>query len=202
MNSNTSMTCFHQDLLVFSLLQKFSIIPEWHGSRTRRRASSLIVAEMCRNINTNEHASSNAGRIGLMLVQLQLLPFIQHTFFLPCSAAMSLQASKAKERCVKSLPCFYYYHGLCAVGFLHIYMCCVCDWFTQIVVLKILLFQKYTWTAYLDRHSFSLVLLSHFASLFVEILKKIGHTGIAGTKKWLDQAVFPCWSNYHTLAGE
>ena len=32
--------------------------------------------------------------------------------------------------------------------------------------------------------------------------KKIGHTGIAGTKKWLDQAVFPCWSNYHTLAGE
>ena len=32
--------------------------------------------------------------------------------------------------------------------------------------------------------------------------KKIGHTGIANTKKWLDQAVFPCWSNYHTLAGE
>ena len=34
------------------------------------------------------------------------------------------------------------------------------------------------------------------------ISQKIGHTGIANTKKWLDQAVFPCWSNYHTLAGE
>ena len=41
-----------------------------------------------------------------------------------------------------------------------------------------------------------------FASLLLVILKKIGHTGIANTKKWLDQAVFPCWSNYHTLAGE
>ena len=202
MNSNTSMPCFHQDFLVFSLSQKFSIIPEWHGSRTRRCASSLIVAEMCGNINTNESASSNAGRIGHMLIQLQLLSSIQRSFSLPCSAAMPLQASKAKERCVKSLPCFYYYHGLCAVGFLHIYMCCVCDWFTQIVVLKILLFQKYTWTAYLDRHSFSLVLLSHFASLLLVFLNFFGHTGIVNTKKWLDQAVFPCWSNYHTLAGE
>ena len=41
-----------------------------------------------------------------------------------------------------------------------------------------------------------------FASLLLVILKIIGHTGIAGTKKWLDQAVFPCWSNYHTFAGE
>ena len=54
----------------------------------------------------------------------------------------------------------------------------------------------------LDRHSFSLVLLLYFTFLILEFLKKIGHTGIAGTKKWLDQAVFPCWSNYHTLAGE
>ena len=63
-------------------------------------------------------------------------------------------------------------------------------------------FQKYTWTANLDRHSFSLVPLPCFASLLLVILKKFGHTGIANTKKWLDQAVFPCWSNYHTLAGE
>ena len=63
-------------------------------------------------------------------------------------------------------------------------------------------FQKYTWTADLDRHSFSLVLLLYFTFLILEFLKKIGHTGIANTKKWLDQAVFPCWSNYHTLAGE
>ena len=44
--------------------------------------------------------------------------------------------------------------------------------------------------------------LPHFTFLILEFLKNIGHTGIAGTKKWLDQAVFPCWSNYHTLAGE
>ena len=63
-------------------------------------------------------------------------------------------------------------------------------------------FQKYTWTANLDRRSFSHVLLLHFISLLLVILKNFGHTGIANTKKWLDQAVFPCWSNYHTLAGE
>ena len=50
--------------------------------------------------------------------------------------------SKSKERCVKSPPCFQCYHGLCAVGFLHIYMCCVCDWFAQIVVEKSFLFFK------------------------------------------------------------
>ena len=33
-------------------------------------------------------------------------------------------------------------------------------------------FQKYTWTAYLDRHSFSLVLLPCFASVLLVILKK------------------------------
>ena len=54
----------------------------------------------------------------------------------------------------------------------------------------------------LDRHSFLSVFLPYFTFLILEFLKKTGHTGIAGTKKWLDQAVFPCWSNYHTLAGE
>ena len=68
---------------------------------------------------------------------------------------------------------------------------------------KILPFiSKYIWMAGFDRHSFLSVFLPHFTSLFMGILKKIGHTGIANTKKWLDQAVFPCWSNYHTLAGE
>ena len=61
---------------------------------------------MCGNINTNERASSNAGRMRLMLIQLQLLPFIQHTFFLPCSAAAILQTAKVRESYVKSLPCF------------------------------------------------------------------------------------------------
>ncbi len=41
-----------------------------------------------------------------MLIQLQLLPFIQHTFFLPCSAAAILQTAKVRESYVKSLPCF------------------------------------------------------------------------------------------------
>ena len=63
-------------------------------------------------------------------------------------------------------------------------------------------FQKNTRTADLERHSFLSVFLLHFTFLILEFLKNFGHTGIAGTKKWLDQAVFPCWSNYHTLAGE
>ena len=62
-----------------------------------------------------------------MLIQLQLLPFIQHTFFLPCSAAMFLQVSKAKERYVKSLLYFPCFHGLCAIGLLYICMCYGCD---------------------------------------------------------------------------
>ena len=83
-----------------------------------------------------------------------------------------------------------------------IYTCVV----SVIGSLKLLLknssfFQKNTRTVGLDRHSFPRVFF-HFASLLLVILKKFGHTGIAGTKKWLDQAVFPCWSNYHTLVGE
>ena len=74
-------------------------------------------------------------------------------------------------------------------------------------LLKLLLkdsyfFQKNTRTADLDRHSFLSVFLPYFTFLNSGISQKIGHTGIANAKKWLDQAVFPCWSNYHTLAGE
>ena len=115
---------------------------------------------------------------------------------------MFLQVSKAKERCVKSLLYFPCFHGLYAIGLLHICMCCGRDWFTQIVVEGFLLFQKYTRTTDLDQHSFLSVFLPYFTFLILGFLKKIGHTGIANTKKWLDQAVFPCWSNYHTLAGE
>ena len=71
-----------------------------------------------------------------MLIQLQLLSSIQRSFSLPCSADTFPQAAKTKERCVKSLLCFLCFHWKCAVGFLHIYMCCICDWFTQIVVEK------------------------------------------------------------------
>lgn len=59
---------------------------------------------------------------------------------------------------------------------------------------------------YLDGRLWSALIFKRFFALFhlpyFGISQKIGHTGIANTKKWLDQAVFPCWSNYHTLAGE
>ena len=120
----------------------------------------------------------------------------------PYSAAAILQTAKAKGRCMKSLPCFQ----CCSQEISHwtfvFYMCCGCDWLTQIVVEKSFFFSKIYLVVGLDRHSFFSVFLPHFIFLILEFLKKIGHTGIANTKKWLDQAVFPCWSNYHTLAGE
>lgn len=137
-----------------------------------------------------------------MLIQLQLLPFIQHTFFLPCSVAMFLQASKARRGVYSLSLAFSAFTGYTPLDFC-IYTCVA-------VVLDSLklwsknpsFFQKYTWMAGFDRHSFLSVYLPYFAFLILEFLKKIGHTGITNAKKWLDQAVFPCWSNYHTLAGE
>ena len=59
---------------------------------------------------------------------------------------------------------------------------------------------------YLDGWLWSALIFKRFFAPFhlpySGISRKIGHTGIANTKKLLDQAVFPCWSNYHTLAGE
>ena len=59
---------------------------------------------------------------------------------------------------------------------------------------------------YLDRWSWLALIFKRFFAPFhlpySGFSQKIGHTGITNTKKWLDQAVFPCWSNYHTLAGE
>ena len=68
---------------MFSLFQQFSIILGGQENFIRQGASSLIVAEMCGNINTNESASSNAGRMGLMLIQLQLLSSIRCSFIAP-----------------------------------------------------------------------------------------------------------------------
>ena len=120
----------------------------------------------------------------------------------PYSAAAILQAAKARRGVYSLSLAFSTFTGNVPLDFC-IYTCVV----IMIDSLKLWLkdssfFQKYTWTADLDRHSFSLVLLLYFTFLILEFLKKIGHTGIANTKKWLDQAVFPCWSNYHTLAGE
>ena len=157
---------------------------------------------MCGNINTNESASSNAGRMRLVLIQLQLPPSIRRSFSLPCSVAMFLQASKARRGVYSLSLAFSAFTGYTPLDFC-IYTCVV----SVIGSLKLLLknssfFQKYTWTADLDRHSFLSVFLLYFTFLILEFLKNFGHTGIANTKKWLDQAAFPCWSNYHTLAGE
>ena len=103
---------------------------------------------------------------------------------------------------MKSLLCFQCFYGNVPLDFC-IYACVTLVHDPLELWSKILpFFQKYTWTADLDQHSFLSVFLLHFTFLILEFLKKIGHTGIANTKKWLDQAVFPCWSNYHTLAGE
>lgn len=157
---------------------------------------------MCRNINTNESASSNAGRMRLMLIQLQLLSSIQRSFSLPCSAAAILQVAKARRGVYSLSLAFSAFTGYTPLDYC-IYAC------VTLVHDPLKLwsknpsfFQKYTWMVGLDRHSFLSVFLPYSASLLLVILKKFGHTGIAGTKKWLDQAVFPCWSNYHTLAGE
>ena len=68
----------------------------------------------------------------------------------PCSAAMFLQVSKAKERCVKSLLYFPCFHGLCAVGFLHICMCCVCVQPVQMWPKRLMFFLKIIKLAVLD----------------------------------------------------
>ena len=137
-----------------------------------------------------------------MLIQLQLLSSIQRSFSLPCSAAAILQTAKARRDVRRLSLAFSAFTGYTPLDYC-IYAC------VMVVIDSLKLwsknpsfFQKYTWMVGLDRHSFLVVFLLHFAFLILEFLKKIGHTGIANTKKWLDQAVFPCWSNYHTLAGE
>ena len=157
---------------------------------------------MCRNINTNESASSNAGRMGLMLIQPQLLSSIQRSFSLPCSAAAILQAAKARRGVYSLSLAFSAFTGYTPLDYC-IYACVM----VVIDSLKLLsknpsFFQKYTWMAGFGRHSFLSVFLPYFSSLLLVFFKFFGYTGIANTKKWLDQAVFPCWSNYHTLAGE
>ena len=118
-----------------------------------------------------------------MLIQLQLLPFIHHTFFLPYSAAMFPQAAKARRGVYSLSLAFSAFTGYTPLDYC-IYTCVA----VVIDSLKLLLkdssfFQKNTRTVGLDRHSFSLVLLPCFASLLLVILKNFGHTGIAGTKK-------------------
>ena len=127
---------------------------------------------MCGNINTNERASSNAGRMGLMLIQPQLLSSIQRSFSLPCSAAAILQAAKARRGVYSLSLAFSTFTGNVPLDFC-IYTCVV----IMIDSLKLWLkdssfFQKYTRTADLDRHSFSRVLLSYFTFLILEFIKK------------------------------
>ena len=156
---------------------------------------------MCRNINTNESASMQ-GEWGSCLFSCNSCPLFGAHLLHTCSAAMFPQAAKARGGVWSLSFAFCAFTGNVPLDFC-IYTCVV----SVIGSLKLWskkpsFFPKNTWTADLDQHSFLSVFLLYFAFLILEFLKKIGHTGIADTKKWLDQAVFPCLSNYHTLARE
>ena len=144
-----------------------------------------LFAKSSRNVWEYQHEWKciNAGRMRLMLIQLQLLPFIQHTFFLPCSAAMFPQAAKARGGVWSLSLAFRAFTGYAPLDYC-IYAC------VTLVHDPLKLwsknpsfFQKYTWMVGLDRHSFLSVFLPYFTFLILEFLKKIGHTGIANTKK-------------------
>ena len=157
---------------MFSLFQQFTIIPGGQENSIRQGASSLIVAEMCGNINTNESASSNAGRMRLVLIQLQLPPSIRRSFSLPCSAAAILQAAKARRGVYSLSLAFSAFTGYTPLDYC-IYAC------VMVVIDSLKLwsknppfFKKYTWTADLDQRSFPRGFLPHFAFLILEFLKK------------------------------
>lgn len=127
---------------------------------------------MCGNINTNERASSNAWRMGLMLIQPQLLSSIQRSFSLPCSAAAILQAAKARRGVYSLSLAFSAFTGYTPLDYC-IYACVM----VVIDSLKLLsknpsFFQKYTWMAGFGRHSFLSVFLLRFTFLILEFLKK------------------------------
>ena len=157
---------------------------------------------MCGNINTNE-SESMQGEWGSCLFICNSCPLFGAHLSHPCSVAAFPQAAKARERCVWCLSFAFVLLRVMrhwTIVYMHVLHWCTTHSNCGQKILSF--FQKYTWTADLDRHSFSSAFSPCFASLLLVILKKIGHIGIANTKKWLDQAVFPCWSNYHTLAGE
>ena len=122
----------------------------------------------------------------------------------PLLCHCDLADSKSKgEMCVTSLPCFQCYSQKIS-RWISAYMHVLWSWLVHSnCCWRIPSYFKNIprWLALIGTHFLSVFLL-HFTFLILEFLKNIGHTGIAGTKKWLDQAVFPCWSNYHTLAGE
>ena len=136
-----------------------------------------------------------------MLIQLQLLSSIQRSFSLPCSAAAILQAAKARRGVYSLSLAFSAFTGYTPLDYC-IYAC------VTLVHDPLELWSKNP--PFFQKILGPLILIStHFPVFFAlfhlpysGISQKIGHTGIANTKKWLDQAVFPCWSNYHTLAGE
>ena len=107
-----------------------------------------------------------------MLIQLQLLPFIQHTFFLPCSAAAILQAAKARRGVYSLSLAFSAFTRHVPLDFLYTCMCCVCDWPTQIVVESFLFFKNILGQLTLTGTHFPLFFFSISPSLFWNFSKK------------------------------
>ena len=117
-------------------------------------------------------SASNVGRMGFMLIQLQLLSSIQRSFSLPCSAAAILQAAKARRGVYSLSLAFSAFTGYTPLDYC-IYAC------VMVVIDSLKLwsknpsfFQKYTWMVGLDRHSFLSVFLPYFTFLILEFLKK------------------------------
>lgn len=141
------------------------------------------------------------GEWGSCLFSCNFCPPFGAHFPLPCSTAMFLQIAKARRDVRRLSLLLVLLREMCRWTFC-IHACVVS------VIDSLKLWSKKS--SFFQKILGPLILIStHFPVFFAlfhlpysGISKKIGHTGIADTKKWPDQAVFPCWSNYHTLAGE
>ena len=71
-----------------------------------------------------QRSASNVGRMGLMLIQLQLLSSIRRSFSLPSSAAAILQAAKARRGVYSLSLAFSAFTGYTPLDFC-IYTCVV-----------------------------------------------------------------------------
>ena len=119
-----------------------------------------------------------------MLIQLQLLSSIRRLFFaFPALPLCSRRQQKQGEEFIVSHLLLVPSRVMRHQTFVYIHVLRLYLTHSNCGRKILPFFQKYTWTANLDRHSFSLVLLPCFASLLLVILKNFGHTGIAGTKK-------------------
>ena len=181
--------------IVLTSTNRISYPPRWQsiGFSKNELEYSLIVLELC----IQDKAQANDERRNNNESHYNTLPNINSKAFYPCLF------------CCNSFLCSVpIYRVLCSTApVLHgahpIYTC------VAVVLDSLKLLSKnpsFFSKKYSDGWSWSALIFKRFFALFrlpfIGNSQKIGHTGIANTKKWLDQAVFPCWSNYHTLAGE